>query len=418
MNRIVKIIVYFLICFVSGSNSLLSQHLKFGFEINNEKRSAGLPFQLINNLMVVDILFEGVIPLKFIIDTGVSNTVLIEKSFADILAIEPDRKLTLIGAAGGKEVEAFIVNSVSIKLKGITGSHIPLLVLKEDYLNLQESMGIKVHGILGYDLFKNFVVKIDYENSKVIFFEPEKFNKKFWFYKEMPLSVENTKPYLFQNIMMEDSSVIKAKLMIDTGASHSLMLHQNSNEIIKLPKNTIRDILGAGIAGEIEGHIGRINRLDLGGNYIMEDVLVTYPDEGTYNEVIENTARNGTIGGGILKRFSVYLDYQEGKMFIRKNRSYKKKFTYDMSGLSIATKGELFLNPYYVIDSVRPNTPAERVGLKKNDIIMKMNGMVGSELNIVNMNDILTSKAGKKVRIKVKRGEQILQMEFMLEKII
>ena len=168
MNSIHKVLVFLLISQLIVNKRSIAQiktePLRFGFEIEDNKKSVSIPFELINNLMVVDVLFQGVVPLKFIIDTGVTNTVLIEKLYADVLEIEPDRKMSLVGAAGGKEVEAFIVNSISINLKGIKGSQIPLLILAEDYLKLEESMGIKVHGILGYDLFKNFVVKIDYIN--------------------------------------------------------------------------------------------------------------------------------------------------------------------------------------------------------------------------------------------------------------
>lgn len=117
----------------------MAQNLKFGFEIKDNKKSTNVPFEINSNLIIVNVLFEGVIPLKFIVDTGVTNTVLIDKTYSDILNIEPDRKITLVGAAGIKEVEAYIANRTSIKVGKVTGSNIPLLILKEDYLNLQKT---------------------------------------------------------------------------------------------------------------------------------------------------------------------------------------------------------------------------------------------------------------------------------------
>lgn len=389
----------------------------FGFAIADNKRSVAIPFTLNNNLIVVDVLFQGVIPLKFIIDTGVTNTVLIEKIYADVLDIVPDRKMSLVGAAGGKEVEAFIVNSISINLKGMKGSQIPLLILKEDYLKLQESMGIKVHGILGYDLFKNFIVKIDYLNRVLTFYNHDTFKKKLWSYTELPLVVENTKPYIYQTVKLNNSEQIKAKLMIDTGASHSLMLHQNSDSAIVVPEKNIRDILGAGIAGSIEGHVGRIDYM-LIDSYRLDEVIARFPDVGTYNDIIENTERHGTVGGGVLRRFSTYLDYKNERLFIKKNKSFRESFDYDMSGMSVVAKGELFLEPFYEVDIIRAGTPADKAGLKSKDIILSLNGYQGKALNLSRINEILTSKEGRKIRVKIQRNKEVYLIEFRLEKFI
>ncbi|MBL0764464.1 aspartyl protease family protein [Marivirga atlantica] len=419
MPKVIKsylLVFLLIICFEQSALSQ-NQQMKFGFEINDQKRSVSIPFKLINNLMVVDVLFQGVVPLKFIIDTGVTNTVLIEKIYADVLDIEPDRKMTLVGAAGGKEVEAFIVNSVNINLKGITGTHIPLLVLADDYLKLEESMGIKVHGILGYDLFKNFIVKIDYPNRTITFFNHKSFNKKLWWYRSIPLKVENTKPYIFQQVKLKDSTTIKAKLMIDTGASHSLMLHQNRDSSINIPLKNIRDILGAGIAGSIEGHVGRIDHMNI-LDYQLEEVIARFPDKGSYSEVIENTGRHGTLGGGVLRRFNIYLNYRDEVLYLKKNKYFKEAFDYDMSGLSIIAKGELFLRPYYEVEEVRENTPASNAGVKEKDVIISLNGYMGEDLDLSRINDILTSKEGRKIRLKVRRNEEILLFEFRLEKFI
>ena len=130
-----KCILYtFLILFILTAEfkKVSGQNLKFGFEISGNKRSTIIPFELNSNLIIVNVLFEGVIPLKFIVDTGVTNTVLIDKTYSEILNIVPDRKLTLVGAAGIKEVEAYIANKTSIKVGEVSGNNIPLLILKED----------------------------------------------------------------------------------------------------------------------------------------------------------------------------------------------------------------------------------------------------------------------------------------------
>ena len=415
MNKSKKYILTIVSTIALSIGTIQAQNLKFGFELDNKNSVVSIPFELKNNLILVNVVLEGVIPLKFIVDTGVSSTVLIEREFADIIGLKSDRSITLVGAAGMREVEAFIINQVSVNLEGISGYNIPMMVLKEDYLNLDSSLGVKVHGILGYDLFKNFIVNINYASRNLYFYSHEKFRKPLWFYDEIPLSVEGTKPYVYKEVTMDNGEKLKSKLMIDTGASHSLMLHSSSDEKISLPQKTIRDVLGAGIAGKIEGDVGRVKALEIYDKLTLENVITRFPDKGTYSDVIEGTQRNGTIGGGVLHRLNVYFNYKDELLYVKKNRGAKKKFKYDMSGMSVVAKGELFLQPYYEIERIRPETPAARAGVKEKDLLLSLNGYKGESLDLSKIHEILTTKAGKKIRMVVKRGDEKIVFDFRLE---
>lgn len=417
MRKKYSIILLILISSFFNLYNSNAQTLRFGFEITDNKRKVNIPFKIYSNLIVVDVLFEGVIPLKFIVDTGVTNTVLIDKLYSDILDIVPDRKISLIGAAGGKEVEAYIVNSVSVQLQGIQGENLPLLVLKEDYLKLQETIGIKIHGILGYDLFRNFIVKVNYAAEMLTFYDPYQFNRSLNWFNQMDMVVESSKPYIQIPVTMSDSSRVLSKLLIDTGASNSFMLHADSDDKINIPKKSLRDNLGAGIAGSIEGYVGRLNQIEM-GDYKLEDVISTFPDKGTYNDVIEATGRQGTVGGGILKRFKLFFDYGNEKLYYRKNKYFKESFDYDMSGLNVIAKGEMFLEPYYEIESVREGTPAAKVDLRPKDILISLNGNKGSNLSLSYINKTLSKKEGKKIKIRVKRNDKYIDVEFFLKELI
>ena len=39
--------------------------------------------------------------------------------------------------------------------------------------------------------------------------------------------------------------------------------------------------------------------------------------------------RNGTLGGGLLRRFTVWLNYKERKITLKKNGKFKKRFEYN-----------------------------------------------------------------------------------------
>ena len=95
---------------------------------------------------------------------------------------------------------------------------VALLVLDKDYLELRNYLGTDVHGILGYELFSRFVIKIDYERKVLVIQNPDSFVPKRKF-EMVPINVEDTKPYVEANVQMNDSTRSAAKLLIDTGAS-------------------------------------------------------------------------------------------------------------------------------------------------------------------------------------------------------
>jgi len=61
-----------------------------------------IPFEIYNNLIIIDVLLNKSLPLKFVLDTGVRTTVLTEKSLTDVLNLKYNRKKTIPGAGGEK----------------------------------------------------------------------------------------------------------------------------------------------------------------------------------------------------------------------------------------------------------------------------------------------------------------------------
>ena len=122
-----------------------------GFSLAEGQRSVQIPIEIHNNLVVVPIVLNGQLPLKFILDTGVRTAILTEKTFSDILNLSYSRKYTIAGPGGQKVVDAFVTNNVSLDLPGVHGEGHALLVLETDYLELRNFLGTDVHGILGYE---------------------------------------------------------------------------------------------------------------------------------------------------------------------------------------------------------------------------------------------------------------------------
>ncbi len=387
-----------------------------GFHILKDRKMAEIPFRKVNNLIVVPVLLNNIIPLQFIVDTGVRTAILTDRLYSDLLNMPYDRKLSIKGAGAFQQVEAYVASNISFLLPNVQARGQSLLILEDDYLELNKQLGIDVHGILGYELFRDFVVKIDYEKELITLYQPEDFRAGRR-YTRLPLTIEDSKPYL-ECSLQETASGKKrpVKLLIDTGASHALLLHQDdSASRFELPEKTIYGNLGRGIVGNIMGHIGRIHHFSV-EDYCFENVLTSFPDDSSYANISEWSTREGTLGGDMLNRFTVIFDYPHGAVYLLKNGNYSDPFVYSKTGMVVLAEGE-GLNSFIVTD-VRENTPAFEAGIRKGDLLLKVNGIKSKYLDLLKLNEKLRKREGKKIRLKIKRGEKEFKTSFRLRNII
>src|SRR5205809_5995464 len=94
---------------------------QLGFSITDGKKRVVFPIEITNNLVIIPVVLNGQLPLKFILDTGVRTTILTEKSFSDILKLTYGRHLLVAGPGGEKLVEAYITNDVTLDMPGVHG---------------------------------------------------------------------------------------------------------------------------------------------------------------------------------------------------------------------------------------------------------------------------------------------------------
>lgn len=387
---------------------------QIGFAITSKANRVTIPIEVVNNLIVVPVTLNGTLPLKFILDTGVKNTILTDRSFTDILDISYDRQLEIVGA-DGNVVDAYLAKNLTLDLPGVIGKGQAMIVLQEDYLQLRTHLGMDVHGIIGFEIFNRFIVEIDYENKKLVLHEPFKFKRK-QFLKKIPIEIVRSKPFISADVEFSNGSRIKdCRLMMDTGASHSILFDQTEDQAIKRPEVFIETFLGRALGGEIQGSIGRIERLKF-SKFKFDDVLVSFSETDLSDQASRINSRAGTIGGEIFSRFRIIIDYFNKEVSFARNRDYRKKFEFNMSGLEIAAKGK-GLNDFYIY-KVNENSPAYRSGIRPGDRLRYVNGMNASELKLSVINSFFRSRVGKKMKLKLERNNEIIVRKFKLEKII
>lgn len=402
----------YLLCFFLFTSSFSAVSQGLGFSLADGKKKVEIPIEIYNNLIVVPVVLNGALPLKFILDTGVRTAILTEKTFSDILNLAYSRKYTISGPGGEQIIDAYITNNVSLELPGVSGRGHALLVLGQDYLELRNYLGTDVHGILGYELFSRFIIEVDYEKRVLTLMLPRYFKKKRK-YQSIPIRIEDTKPYITTSVILADGTKLSAKLLVDSGASHGLMLEPTSDPRIEVPDNTVSSIIGRGLGGEITGRIGRIQNLKLGSHEIR-NVIASFPDPNSYFDSLKlgATKRNGAIGGEVLSRFTVIFNFPEEELYLKKNSSFKKKFHYNLSGLTVKAKGSQ-LNVFEVIE-VRKQSVADVAGVIAGDLIVSINGVNASLIDLNTINGFFNTKPGKKLHLVLDRQGQRLRVDFEL----
>jgi hypothetical protein len=421
-----------------------------GFQFKNGANKVSISFQHINNLVFIPLNVNGV-ELTFLLDSGVKETILFSLDEREEVSLKNIQKVTLRGLGSEDAVEGLKSEGNLLEVKGMKSkSHLLYIILDQEF-NISSHVGIPVNGIIGYSFFKNNLVEINYDKKRVFFYKDNKRNRRRIErkYSKVAISIEKSKPYI-TTIVVVDSVKTAAKLLIDVGNSDAIWLFQNSAKGIYVPEKNFDDYLGKGFSGDVMGKRARISEFVL-SDFTFKKPIAAFPDSTSLRHIAMVSGRSGSVGGEILKRFSIVFDYTNENLFLRKNKSFSAPFRYNRSGIEIMHSGvqwvqetvplhtvpiavdhtmsaegktvsdfkyKFELKPIYEIANLRKNSPAKNSGLQKGDIIKTVNGMKGYKYSLQKLNLLLRSDYEKWITIEVERKSQILKFRFQLKDIL
>lgn len=388
----------------------------FGYRFEASRKQITIPFELVNNLIVVPVSMNG-LELKFIVDTGVRYTILVDKVYSDLVQLEYHRKINLMGADRSQVMSAFVAPNVSMAISELFNPHETLLVLEEDFLQFKEMFGADIQGIIGYELFRHFVVKVDYGRQVLTLYRHDAFDEPRRGYATYPIELHESKPYITTQLRVAgEDAPTTVTLLLDSGASFDLLVNTASRPDLHFPARTINGDLGRGLGGHLEGRIGRAASLSLGDEMAFEEVIAFYQADSQYQNLPEMQRRNGIIGAGILRRFTVIYDYRNGQLHLRKGQAYNEPFVFNRSGIVLASSEEN--QAYYLVDEIVPGSPADEAGLQPGDAIVAVNGMYGESLTRTYLKAKFKARNGTRIRAKVMRNGEPMAVKFRLRDLI
>ena len=386
-----------------------------GFIFNNpKKKSITINFKSSSNLIIIPVAINNSDTLNFILDTGVRYPIITELPFVNKLNLNFLQPINVKGLGEGEQLTAYRSGNNVINISGLVAYDQEIQMIISENFQISHILGIPVHGLIGFNLFKDYVVKIDYTNNKITLIKPEYFT-----YKEkdkdivLPLTFEQNKPFVRTSIVTDKNEDVPVKLLVDTGASDALWLSTNSDNRISLPENHIETFLGRGLSGDLFGKKGRIGAIWV-GPLVLYEPIVAFPDNELIDQLIGKNDRNGTLGAEILRRFYVTMDYPNKRLILRPNSDIKDQFNYNMSGMEVTNP--MPGAPIFLISNIRTNSPAYYAGLQENDQIIAINNSNHKSLNLNDINLLFQSQEERKIKMTVLRNGEQVKTEFFLKK--
>lgn len=392
-------------------NTAKAQFLNYRITTGNSY--AVIPFELHNDFIVVPVKLGGMLPLHFILDTGASNTIVIHKEMTDLIGASYQRELFIQGVDRSRLVKVLLTNGVKIELQDVIANNQHLLVLDDNNIEFEKYSGARIDGILGMDIFKRFIVKIDYEMKLIFLFERKSHQYNTSKYTPIPFVHKNSKMYLNSTTDISKTGNIPVKWLIDSGAAMTVLFQCPESDSTVLPTHLIPGNIGKGLGGFIKGYLGNVNQVNF-GEFEFKNVIGNFQTiADTLYSPENDSIIEGILGNKILKKFHLIFDYQNKFVYARPNRNFSSKIREDLSGLGIIASG-YNLNQFS-IEEVYDNSPAALAGLKSGDQIKKINRRNAVLLTLESVEKRLSSQEGKKIKIVIKRGEEKMKFEFYLK---
>jgi hypothetical protein len=386
-----------------------------GFVFDNpKKKSITINFKSSNNLIIIPVAINNSDTLNFILDTGVKSPIITELPFVNKLNLNFLQPISIQGLGEGEQLTAYRSGSNTISLDGLVAYNQEIIMVINENFQISPILGIPVHGLIGFNLFKDYVVRIDYAEHKITLTKPEAF-----VYKErerdivLPISIEQGKPFVSTSIVTDKNEDVRVKLLVDTGASDAIWLSTASDKRISLPDNHIETFLGRGLSGDLYGKKGRIGAIWV-GPLVLYEPIVAFPDNDVVDELIGKNDRNGTLGAEILRRFYLTMDYPGKRLILRPNASLKDEFNYNMSGLEVTNPMPGL--PIFLISNIQKNSPAYYAGILENDQIVSLNSTNNKSLTLNDINLLFQSQQDRRIKMTVLRNGEQVKTEFFLKK--
>ena len=355
-----------------------------------------IPFELVHNNIIINSNVNGV-NCKLMYDTG-ARSFIINSTFA--------QKNTITAA------EAFRGN-----LKGKFGQmEIDIKYILIEELNV--IAGDIYDGIIGIDFFKDFVVKIDYQNQLISLSDSYEVENDYTKLEANHLLRNPDFLYWFTvrgEIQLSEGKVIEGNFLIDTGSARSISL---TNKISKklLDDETLKKVSTKGnttsFIGFKEPTYLKVPHFEI-GDFILTDYIV---DCNLDVNKKTSQAIDGILGSKFLQNFTIIIDFKKSSIYFKKNTAPKEVISNTFYSDGFQLKDHRKSGEGILISSILTASTMTNLPIKLGDEILEVDDVPVSEIEFKKI-EAMKNELGRKIHYKVKRKRKIFFVETQVKNI-
>ena len=381
---------------------------------SRSKPVVALPFASDDDgIIFLNVRADGSAPMLFALDSGASFPFVVDSRLAQLLKLKLNNSRTFASGAGPAGYTVSDADGVTIQLGDLSFPNRAAKVLALD--SLESIAGHRLDGLIGQDLFRHYVIEINYADRIVILHDPQTYTYN-GTGESLPLTDEENYFYISARISMAGRAPADARLLVDTGGGFvSVVLNApfaRSNGWPAPDQKTILDRSLAGLGGEMRLLVGRGSSLAVGKMTILDPVVYISQDTAG---ALTSRDFDGVLGSRIFQRFKAIFDVPHGRLILEPNSAFQQPFEYDMSGIRLRAEGR-GLNKFRVFQVIE-NSPAARAGVKEGDVLTEIDGIPASKLSLAKIYEMF-KQPNRLMRLRLRRGAETLLVSFRLERMI
>lgn len=375
---------------------------------------ATIPFEMVGTYVVLRVRINENPPLNLLLDSGIGTTLITELAAEDSIVLDRTYKTVLKGLGTGTDMQAWVSDGNNLKIGRFSMKNQTIMILETDVFNLSKHTGSKLNGILGADFFENQIVRVDYTRKCVYLYEKTGFVPPKGFLS-LPIRSEGHK--MFMDVPIQDATgrIRTVRMLIDTGAELTAWFRSYGNDPVPVPDQKIRGYIGRGLSGDIEGSLGRLERIWI-SNFQLTNPVVAFPDSISIAGTSINAQRDGTVGSQLLSRFDLIFDQEGDQLYVKPNYLYKKPFPYNMAGVEVVQDNALFQLPEVL--NVWDHSPGQEAGVKAGDFILEINGINGFKTSINEIKSIFENRSKSNVHLILLRDGKTIRVKLKLKNML
>ena len=325
-----------------------------------------IPFTMRQNHVAITVCRAGK-AFTFTLDTGAGSSNF-DMNTAKDAGVTLGDGFRVGGAGTGSVAGARIVDAVEIPGAGLS---IPLSAAI-DYSGLAAASGTALEGLVGADFLSRYVVAVNYLKHTLTFYDRESFE-----YtgpgSVVPVTFSGPFIRIPADITLRDGSAISGTFLVDLGSGLPLALSTHyviANRLKERLGSTVTRPGGRGVGGVSMVDVGRVAKLSIGSVTLPQVITMLHSE--TSGAFGNPALGDGNIGGDILRRFVVYLDYKRKQLILEPHEGFAEPFESDMSGLQLSIGAD---RTRYSVDYVVAKSPAADAGFMEGDVVTAVDGV-------------------------------------------